>query len=584
MRFLRNHNKQANLWMWLTVCCGLFASVFFIIQAYCLASIVEKIYITKEPFASALSLIWIIVACIILRALVVYFKEKFSFKSANMAKTSLRKLCFNHILQQGPIINQHYHAGELSAMMVEQIEATHDFYANYLPQVMLVVFIPIIILIAIFPLNWVAGCLLLITAPLIPLFMALVGLGAKAANERNFKALARLSNHFLDLIQGMAILKNHGQIHNQSSNLQQSITALRKKSMEVLRIAFLSSAVLEFFSSLSIAMLATYLGLSFLGHLNVGYYNHLPTLKVALFILLLAPEFYLPLRQLGGFYHAKQQALTVSENLQRILLIKNNEIIKNDMQDVNQVFCETIIKSRFSTLQFHQVTMRYPTNDYDSLDNIDLKINAGEHVAILGSSGAGKSTLLNLLLGFIKPSDGYITINETNLSEIKLADWQAKISWLGQNPQLLFGTLASNLRLANPLATDNQLLEVCRLTQLDDVILSSGQGLALPIGENNAGLSGGQAQRLALARMYLKPCSLFVLDEPTANLDEENSRLLHQVLQKMMQQKTTIISTHKKETAQLAQRVILLDQGKIIADGKFDEVILHPLLSHWQEQ
>ncbi|MFN7097493.1 MAG: ATP-binding cassette domain-containing protein, partial [Gammaproteobacteria bacterium] len=160
---------------------------------------------------------------------------------------------------------------------------------------------------------------------------------------------------------------------------------------------------------------------------------------------------------------------------------------------------------------------------------------------------------------------------------------QKRISWLGQNPQLLFGSLASNLRLSHPLATDTELLEACRLAQLDDVVLSHAQGLALPVGEKNAGLSGGQAQRLALARMYLKPSSIFILDEPTANLDQHNVVLLHRSLQKMMQQKTTIISTHKKETAQLAQRIILLHEGKIIADGTYNEVTQHILLKHWQE-
>lgn len=571
MRFLRAHSKQAKSWIMLTVYCGLFSSICFIIQAYCLANIVDKVYIHHDSLRDVIAWLFIFVVCLGLRAILGYYKEQASFKSANIVKRSLRKRCFEHILQEGPLVTQYYKAGELGTIFVDQIESTHEFYANYLPQMMLVVLIPIAILIVVFPLNWVAGTLLLITAPLIPLFMALVGWGAKAANDRNFKALARLSNQFLNLIQGMAIIKICGQIQNKKNELEQSSTLFRKRTMDVLRIAFLSSAVLEFFSALSIAMLATYLGLSFLGHLNIGYYGHQPSLKIAMFILLLAPEFYLPLRQLGTFYHAKQQALIVSENVQKLLQTKL-QLISDKKQNVTEI----------SHLYFQHVTVRYAENDYNSLDDINLTIKIGESIAILGQSGAGKSTLINLILGFIKPSSGTIFADNQDLLDCDLAVWQEKISWLGQNPQLLFGTLASNLRLANPTASDKQLLEVCRLAQLEDLILSQPLGLALSLGEKNTGLSGGQAQRLALARMYLKPSTFFILDEPTANLDEKNTQLLHASLQEMMRSKTTIISTHKKETAQLAQRIILLHDGKIIADGSFNEVTQHPLLKHWQ--
>ncbi|NNM59236.1 MAG: thiol reductant ABC exporter subunit CydD [Legionellales bacterium] len=554
VRFLKSQGHPAKGWIRLKVLFSLLNTVFFIIQAYYLASIAEIIYLQQHAFSTITPFILVILLCISIRSFLTYWKERMGIHAADTVKTALRKNCFDHILEQGSAINQHYKTAELSTIIVDQIETTTDFYANYLPQMLLVALIPLILLAVIYPFNWLAATLLLITAPLIPLFMALIGWGAKAANERNFKALARLGNQFLDSLQGMAILKLYNQTAQKTTELEQSAKTFRVKTMEVLRIAFLSSAVLEFFSAISIALLATYLGLSFLGHLNIGYYGHQPTLKIALFILLLAPEFYLPLRQLGTFYHAKQQALSVAENIMQLLSIKQQ-------QATNML---RLKEETFERLEFHQVSLRYPKNDYNSLENINLILTAGQHIAILGDSGAGKTTFLNLVLGLIQPTVGYISINDYKMTEIEPSTWQSQLSWLGQQPQLFPGTLANNLRLANPHATDTELLEACHLAQLDELILTEARGLNLLIGENNAGLSGGEAQRVALARMYLKPAPIMILDEPTANLDDRNTELLHHSLQQMMKSKTVLISTHKKETARLAKRVIVIREGRMI--------------------
>lgn len=553
LKFLKAQGCVAKNWIRLKILLGVINTLLFIVQAYCLASIAEIIYIQQCAYETIFPLVFIILVCITVRAFVSYYKERMGCYAGDAVKTTLRKHCFSHVLEQGAAINQHYNTAELTTILIDQIETTVDFYANYLPQMYLVGFIPLTLLIAIYPFNWLAATLLLLTAPLIPLFMALAGWGAKAANERNFKALARLGNQFLDSLKGMAILKLYNQSDKKITELEQSAKTFRVKTMEVLRIAFLSSAVLEFFSAISIALLATYLGLSFLGHLNIGYYGHQPTLKIALFILLLAPEFYLPLRQLGVFYHAKQQALSAAENLIQLLSVK----YENTMR---------LCQGTFTHLEYHNVSLRYPQNDYNSLENINLTITAGEHVVIWGKSGAGKTSFLNLLLGLISPTTGYISINAQTKEEqdsSKQSEWQAQLSWLGQQPLLFPGTLASNLRLANPQATDAELLTACRLAQLDELILKQADGLNLVIGENNAGLSGGEAQRVALARMYLKPSSIMILDEPTANLDEKNTELLHRSLQEMMKTKTVIISTHKRETANLAKRIITLHEGRV---------------------
>ncbi len=574
LHFLKSQVLPAKPWINLKIFLSVLSTLALILQAYSLASLVDHVYIQHQSFNVVTNLLLIIIVCIIVRSILACFKEKCGFYAANAVKIILRKRCFNHLLEQGSAVQQHYKPAELSAVLVDQIEATTEFYANYLPQMMIVGLIPILILIAIYPFNWVAGTLLFMTAPLIPLFMALIGWGAKSAHEKNFKALTRLGNQCLDLLKGMETLKIYNQTRQKARELEQSTTDFRKKTMEVLRIAFLSSAILEFFSAISIALLATYLGLSFLGHLNIGYYHHQPSLKVALFILLLAPEFYLPLRQLGSFYHAKQQAESVGENLIKFLSLKNKTEINMNSK----------VQPLFSKIQLENITFCYPENEYNSLDTLNLTIHRGEHIAILGESGSGKTTLINLFLGFIQPNSGKILIDDQNFENIDLDVWRAQLSWLGQDPQLFPGTLAENLRLADPRASDIQLLEACHLVQLGDFILSHPLGLDLLLGDRNGGLSGGQAQRLALARMFLKPAPIFILDEPSANLDEENAELLHQSLRAMIGNKTVIMTTHKKETLDLATRVILMSEGKIIADGPTNEIMKHPQLKHWQEQ
>lgn len=545
--FLKYHAKIAKKWIMLSVLTGFISGLLLILQAYCLAAIVDDVYIQHLPFQKTTPYLATIIFIIIIRAGLSYIKEYSGFKSADIVKTTLRKTCFEHILQRGPEVVGQFKSAGLSTCIIEQVEATTDFFAHYLPQMSLVVLIPLAIIAFVFPFNWVAGSVLLITAPLIPLFMILVGWGAQSINQKHFTALARLSNQFLDLLQGMATLKLFNAIDNKISELAESTDDFRIKTMEVLRIAFLSSAILEFFASISIALLATYLGLSFLGHLNIGYYHHPASLKVALFILLLAPEFYLPLRQLGQYYHARHSAIAAASSLMDI--IEDNTELKTQYES---------IKSKENLITFTDITFQYPDNPNPIITDFNLTILPGEKIAFMGESGVGKTTLLNLLLGFIQPSKGTICISKQNLQTIERKQWLQQISWLGQNPKLLFGTVASNLRLAKPNATDDELLKACQIAALNDVILAHPLGLNMPIGEKNMGLSGGQAQRLALARAYLKNAPILILDEPTANLDQKNAELLYNSLQKIMIDKTVIMSTHRQETAAYVDTVIVL--------------------------
>jgi len=554
--FLRNHAKAAKKWISLSICAGFTSGLLLILQAYCLAVIIDDVYIHHVAFTNIIAYLIIIGCVIVIRAGLNYLKEYSGFKSADIVKTTLRKSCFEHVLQQGTQVVDKFKSAGLSTCIIEQVDATTDFFAHYLPQISLVVFIPIAILAFVFPFNWVAGSVLLITAPLIPLFMILVGWGAQSINQKHFKALARLGNQFLDLLQGMATLKLFNVIDKKINELAQSTDDFRIKTMEVLRIAFLSSAVLEFFASISIALLATYLGLSFLGHLNIGYYHHPANLKVALFILLLAPEFYLPLRQLGQYYHAKHSAIAAANILMEIMNEHRRQIPPSTQ---HQKYLSELGKY---TITVQNLCFHYPDNPKLIFNDFNLIIQPGEKIAIMGESGVGKTTLLNLLLSFIKPSSGKIIIGDHNLQDIDHNQWLQQISWLGQNPKLLFGSVRSNLLLAKPNATEDELLHACDIAALNNTILMHPLGLDIPIGEKNGGLSGGQAQRLALARAYLKNTPILILDEPTANLDDKNAELLFESLRKVMHGKTVIISTHREETAAMADKILHLSDAR----------------------
>lgn len=558
----------ARLWLYATVSVGFLSGLLLIFQAALLAHIIAQVFIYKQALRTLYAAMAGILSLILLRASLAWLKEVLGFHTSALIRTSLRQQILEHLAKLGPVQTSTLGTtGSLVSSALEQVESLHDFFAYYLPQMSIAALLPLVILVFIFPLNWVAASILLITAPLIPLFMAIIGWGAKAASQKNWQALARMSGFFLDRLQGITTLKIFQQTRAQIKLIQTISDEQRKKTMAVLRIAFFSSAVLEFFSALAIALLATYLGLSLLGFIPFGYYSQGASLGTALFILLLAPDFYAPLRELGTHYHARAQALAAAEEIRKIL--------ETEPQTQQVPSPQTLPQSERFTLNFEQVYFAYAAGTRPALQAINFSVKPGEKLLIVGPSGAGKTTLINLLLGFISPTQGRLTVNAMDLRQLQAAYWREQIAYVGQNTRLFHGTIRDNILLAKPQASEAELAAALQAAQVLEFLPSLAKGLETEIKEQNLGLSGGQAQRIALARAYLKDAPILLLDEPTASLDSASENLVLKALPALTAHKTVITLTHRQQAMREAERIIVLDQGHIIAEGSYTQLLAH---------
>lgn len=561
--WLKQQSKLAKRWLMLAIGLGVISSLLLLGQAALIASILHQLIIEQVDKQTLITHFGLLAMTIALRAGCSWAREMAGFRAGQEIRTYIRQLIFNKLRDLGPAYIKGKPAGAWATLTLEQVEEMHDFFARYLPQMALAVLIPFIILVVVFPVNWAAGLIFLITAPLIPLFMALVGMKAADAGKKNFKALQRLSGHFYDRLQAMTTIRLFDRTQAETEQMLGASEVFRKRTMDILRIAFLSSAVLEFFASVSIAITAVYFGFSFIGELNFGYYGTGVTLFAGLFILILAPEFYQPLRDLGTFYHAKQQAIAAAESMVDFLSIDIKQVQSGHQVMDNPSSIEIIAKD-LSVLSLEGKTLVGP---------ISFQLTHGQTTALVGPSGAGKTSLVNALLGFM-PYQGSLTINGTELSQIDHASWRALISWIGQNPLLVHGTIRDNVTLGKESVDDKQLNQV-----LDDAFARefvTSHGLDYPISDRSGGLSVGQAQRLALARAMLQNGKFWLLDEPTASLDAQSEQLVMRSLTQQISDKTALFVTHQLEPLRSVDQILVMQEGQIVQRGDFHQLSKQP--------
>ncbi|GAA4903852.1 hypothetical protein GCM10023333_42720 [Ferrimonas pelagia] len=417
--------------------------------------------------------------------------------------------------------------------MLEQVEKVQEFYAKYLVQMRLVAMIPLTILLVVLPLNWASALIFIVTAPLTILFMALVGMGAADANKRNFLALARLSGHFLDRLKGLSTIRLFDQLEREADKMDHASEQFRQRTMEVLKMAFLSSAVLEFFASISIAVIAVYFGFSYLGELNFGHYGYGISLFSGLLVLILAPDFFQPFRDLGTYYHAKAEAVGAADDLRKLM---ETPVPAQGQQTLNGADVSLAAKDLVVTA----------LDGTPLCSPVSFTLPAGQTLALAGPTGSGKTSIMNAIMGLL-PYRGSLTANGTEIRELDRQHLHANLTWLGQNPQLQYGSIADNLRLAAPLADRSQLQTAIQLAHADEFVQRLPGGLDYPISDRAGGLSVGQAQRLALARALLKPAPVLLLDEPSASLDQDSERLIQQSLEQFRQGRTTVLISHRQQ-------------------------------------
>ena len=494
-----------------------------------------------------------LVAIILCRGALGYFSECYSRRGAMDIKTNIRSRLLNRLFQLGPAYTQTKGSAKVAHLLHQGVDSLEDYFAGYLPVIAYCAVIPLAILIAVFPIDWQSGLILLFTAPMVPFFMILIGHKAQRLNEEHWAKLQRMSSHFLDIIQGLTQLK----IFNAS---RREIAAVKKisddygdETMGILKIAFLSSFVLEFLASISIALVAVILGFRL-------YYGDVDYV-FALWVLLLAPEFYLPFRQLGTQYHAKMAGVSAAEDLIEVLSEKQ---IQASQQDTFMApFTINLVQAEFA----------YPDRS-NALTNVNVEFSSHGLYAVIGDSGSGKSTLTDMVLGFVQPNAGQVMINNKPLTSANRDQWLKHCGWISQQAQIFYGSLAFNVAMSDDYQ-DELVLESLEKAGLASFVQTLEQGINSTIGEAGAGISGGQAQRLALARVFYHQPDVLILDEPTSHLDQQTEKIITSSINAYAKNHIVIVIAHRLHTVIDAKNIIVLEQGKVIESGTHQSLLNH---------
>ncbi|GAB4498481.1 MAG: hypothetical protein OHK003_10810 [Anaerolineales bacterium] len=556
-RRLLSLTRDTRISLTLTILSGFLAGLLTIWQAWNISTVIDGVFLKNFSLAQVTTPLLFILLAISGRALLTWLNEVAANAVAVKIKTDLRERLFAHILKLGPAYSRGQRTGELTTAAVEGIEALDAYFSQYLPQLVITALVPLSILVFVFPIDLLTGLVFLITAPLIPFFMIIIGKGAEAVTKRQYETLRLLSAHFLDSLQGLTTLKLFGQSKGQAKNVAKVAEQFRDTTLSVLRITFLSALALEMLATISTALVAVEIGFRLL-------YNRMEFLP-ALFLLVLAPEFYMPLRALGARFHAGMNGTTAAKRIY--------EILDTPIPDIRYSENTNPISSiNSSTIELSNISFTYPNESTPALQNINLQIQQGQHIALVGKTGAGKSTLAQLLLGFIQPAQGNINY-QLPINNFLIPSPQSLISWVPQRPHLFHTTIAENIRLGKANATHEEVVRAAKAARLHDFIDSLPEKYETIVGESGARLSSGQAQRLALARAFLKDSPILILDEPTSALDPETESLLEESTRELMQGRTTITIAHRLNTIFQADRIIVLDEGKIIEQGTHRELL-----------
>ncbi|WP_232482073.1 thiol reductant ABC exporter subunit CydD [Achromobacter denitrificans] len=550
--------RAARLPLLLAGAAPLVSGVLLVVQAWLLARVLDAAIVGQQPRQTLIGGILGIAGLMLVRACISWAGERAGADASERIKRHVRQSLFRRLVLKGPHWSRGRAAGELASAVVDQVEALDGFFAKYLPAMAAAALLPVAFAVVLLPVDVIAGLVLLITAPLIPLFMALVGWGAQGASRRHLRAFARLSGFFADRLRGLSTLKLHGRAEAEAASVVAASDALRQRTMSVLRIAFLSSAVLEFFAALGVAGVAVYIGLTYLGFLDLRWTPL--TLQAGLFCLLMAPEVYAPLRQFAAHYHDRAAALAAVTQIATLFdgLPRDDDVRSEE----GGAAAAPAQRGKGAALSAEGLRVLAPGRGQPVLSGAALALAPGEHVALMGPSGIGKSTLVEAIAR-LRPFDGEIRIDGLPLAEWSEPALRGRVALIGQKPQLLAGSIADNIRLGRPEASDADLRDAARRACVLEFAEALPQGLDTPLGARGHGLSGGQAQRVALARLFLRDPGLILLDEPTAHLDDATqARVLDEIVA-FASGRTLLLATHAPAVAARLGRSLRVAAGKV---------------------
>jgi ATP-binding cassette subfamily C protein CydCD len=548
--------RQSRIFFLISIILGVLAGICIILQSRGISNLISQVFLRGKELKDVSGILISVTIILFLRVGFAWMGDLCSSSGARRIKQDLRHRLFKHIIDIGPAYlrseagETEVRTGELVNVATEGVDALDVYYSQYLPQIALAVLIPGCIMFFVFRADFLSGMVLLLTAPLFPIFMYLIGSAAETLTRKQWLGLSRMSAYFLDVLQGLTTLKSLGRSKDQVAVIKKVSEQYRQSTMEVLRVTFLSALVLELIATLSTAVVAVEVGIRLL-------YGKM-AFEQAFFILLLAPEFYQPLRLLGSRFHAAMAGIEASKRLFAILDIP--ETMDNSTSgNIGQL---PLKEKQLPAIIIKDVSYMY-SNNRPALKKVSFEIPAGKMTALMGESGSGKTTLTWLLLQFLRPQSGDILVNGLRLSEIPAQQWRDDLAWVSQNPYLFNDTIAANIKLARPGATEVDIQNAARLAHADEFINHLPEGYSTQIGERGARLSAGEAQRIALARAFLKDAPLLILDEATSHLDPETDSLLKESLTRLSNGRTVLVIAHQQSTLSMADQVIKLSHGQL---------------------
>ncbi|RZD79703.1 thiol reductant ABC exporter subunit CydD [Streptomyces albidoflavus] len=536
-RLLR-YARATRFFLGAVVVLGALGAGLVIAQAMLLAELIVSSFEQRFDTGDLTTPLLLLVAVALGRALVSWLTELAAHRASAAVTSELRMRLVERAGQLGPGWLGDRRTGSLIALATRGVDALDDYFARYLPQLGLAVVVPVAVLARIVTEDWVSAAIIVVTLPLIPLFMALIGWATQSRMDRQWGLLSRLSGHFLDVVAGLPTLKIFGRAKAQAESIRRITHDYRRATLRTLRIAFLSSFALELLATLSVALVAVTIGMR-LVHGDMDLYT-------GLVILVLAPEAYLPLRQVGAQYHAAAEGLAAAEEVFAVL---ETPVPHTGTQ-----------APPAGGLAFEGVTVRYPGRDAPAVREATFTVEPGETVALVGPSGCGKTTLLQAALGFVAPAEGRVTVGGTDLAEVDREQWHQRIAWVPQRPQLFAGTVAENVRLARPDAGEAEVARALEQAGAREFVAGLPAGAETELGEDGAGLSAGQRQRVALARAFLADRPVLLLDEPTASLDGASEEAVVEAVRRLAVGRTVLLVVHRPALLAVADRVVRLDE------------------------
>ena len=532
----------------------LFQAAFIIIQAYALADAISSLF-GGDLFRAVIKKLAVFLLALIGRQLIMVLKRTISFKFAALTSEDLREKLLQKLFQLGPRFVRKEGSGQTVTLVMDGVLKFRRYLELIFIKMTNSAFIPASILLVIFYVNTRSAVILMLTVPIVIVFMILLGLAAKSKADHQYESYQLLSNHFVDSLRGLETLKYLGLSKQHINKIFLVSEKYRRAVMATLKVAFLSSFAMDFFTMLSIATVAVFLGL--------GLINGTIELKPALTILILAPEYFLPIRELGADYHASLDGKNAGNKMMEIISIKSQLPLPVNVPKWKST----------STLSVNGLNIQFQDDNHAALEDIKLSVTGTKKIGIIGASGSGKSTLIDILSGFLTPSSGELQLNGKALTSFAAEDWQNQITYIPQHPFLFNDTVLNNIRFYHPEATEEEVALAANKAGLLEVIHELSEGLETIIGDGGRTLSGGQEQRITLARAFLGNRPVIMLDEPTAHLDIETEAELKETMLRMFDEKLVFFSTHRLHWMLDMDQILVLDHGRLVEAGTHEQLI-----------